>query len=133
MPKKIKAKEMKAQQTKIEEIAKEETQFNLKSDSEKRAEQWLIAFDTEISQIENFYKTKLEEIIASFIKMQAKYLMKLEHDEQTNQNDSQDSNEDINEQSDKGDYQLSRIYVNPVNGHIIKNDKGSIDGNEQNE
>lgn len=55
MPKQIKFKEIKAQKNKIEEMAREETQFNLKSDSEKRAEQWLVAFDNEINQIEGFY------------------------------------------------------------------------------
>lgn len=61
--------------------------------------------------------------------MQARYLMKLEHDE-INQNDSE---EDSNEEKDLSDYenQISRIFVNPVSGKIIKNDKGSVGENEE--
>lgn len=80
LPKKISAKDMIEQQSKQVELLSKPQSLNIKLISEQKALEWLRTIKGEISDIEKFYNRKLDELINKFIRMQARYLIKLEND-----------------------------------------------------
>lgn len=54
----------------------------MKNASEDLAKEWLLDFMNEMDEIEKFYNNKIEEIADRFINLQAKYLKKLDNDEE---------------------------------------------------
>lgn len=137
MPMKIKPKEITEQQIKQAELASNPQNLQLKTASEEQAHEWLLTLANEIDDIESFYKSKLEELIQKFILMQAKYLIKLENDEnyKLTPDTTMDENKKISIQTSDS-AQVQRLYVSPLDGKILKLDKrdaksGNMDENQE--
>lgn len=107
----------------------DQAKMQLKVETEKRAEEWLIEFCTEVDDIESFYISKFNELVNKFIDMQAKFLVKLQVDQkQHEKKDNKKSTHDLEAEKVvvenlEEDNEAAKLYVSPIDGKIIKVDK----------